>query len=52
VNKEQKQFPVDVIDLVAKANALTQEQDTRLENEAKTKKRRLHESDKSGNSTR
>jgi hypothetical protein len=25
VNKEQRQFPMDVIDLVAKANALTQE---------------------------
>jgi hypothetical protein len=52
VNKEQRQFPVDVIDLVAKANALTQERDNKLENERKTKKRRLHESDNSGNSTR
>jgi hypothetical protein len=52
VNKEQRQFPVDVIDLVAKANALTQEQDNKLENETKTKKRCLHQSDKSGNSTR
>jgi hypothetical protein len=43
---------VDVINLVAKANALTQEQDNKLESERKTKKRRLHESDKSGNSTR
>jgi hypothetical protein len=41
-----------VIDLVAKANALTQERDNKLENERKTKKRRLHESDNSGNSTR
>ena len=52
VNKEQRQFPVDVIDLVAKTNALTQERDNKLENERKTKKRRLHESDNSGNSTR
>jgi hypothetical protein len=53
VNKEQRQVPVDVIDLVAnKANALTQEQDNRQENERKTKKRHLHESDNSGNSTR
>jgi hypothetical protein len=46
------QFPVDVIDLAAKANALTQERDEKLENERKTKKRSLHESDNSGNSTR
>jgi hypothetical protein len=43
---------MDVIDLVAKANAITQEQENKLENERKTKKRRLHDSDKSGNSTR
>jgi hypothetical protein len=53
VNKEQRQVPVDVIDLVAnKTNALTQEQDNRQENERKTKERHLHESDNSGNSTR
>jgi hypothetical protein len=41
-----------VINLIAKANALTQEQDNKLENERKTKKIRVHESDKSGDSTR
>jgi vacuolar-type H+-ATPase subunit I/STV1 len=51
VNKEQRQFPVDVINLVAKANALSHDQDNKLENERKTRKRRLHESDNSGNST-
>ena len=39
-NKEQRQFPADVIDLVAKAKALVQETD-KVENERKTKRRRL-----------
>jgi hypothetical protein len=36
-NKEQRQFPDDVIDLVCKANALVNERD-KLENERETKK--------------
>jgi hypothetical protein len=39
VNKEQRQFPLDVIDLVAKANVHTYDQSNKLEK--KTKKRRL-----------
>jgi hypothetical protein len=40
-NKEQKQFPPDVIDLVAKANVLLLQQSDNLENERETKRRRL-----------
>jgi hypothetical protein len=36
--------------LAAKANVLTDDQDNKLENERKTKKRCLHESDQSGSS--
>jgi hypothetical protein len=49
-NKEQRQFPADVIDLVCKANLLVHERD-KLESERKTKKRRLIESHYSGDST-
>jgi hypothetical protein len=42
---------VDVINLVAKANVLTHDQANKLENERKTKKKFLHESDNSGKST-
>jgi hypothetical protein len=52
-NKEQRQFPTDVIELVSKANArLIHERDNKLENTRSTKKRRLlHESDNSANSS-
>jgi len=40
-NKEQREFPADVIDLVAKAKALVQERD-KLESEREIKRRRLH----------
>jgi hypothetical protein len=39
-NKEQRELPADVIDLVAKAKALVQERD-KLENERATKRRHL-----------
>jgi hypothetical protein len=52
-NKEQRQFPTEVIELVSKANALIpHERYNKLENTRSTKKRHLlHESDNSGNST-
>jgi hypothetical protein len=50
-NKEQSQLPADVVDLVSKANALVHEKDNKLKNIRKTKKRRLLESNNSGNST-
>jgi hypothetical protein len=40
-NKERKQFPPDVIDLVAKANVLLLQQSDNLENERETKRRCL-----------
>jgi hypothetical protein len=50
-NKEQRQFPADVIDLVSKAKTLVQERDT-LENERPTKRRCLGDetNDSSNNS--
>ena len=51
-NKEQRQFPTNVIELVSKASALIHERDNKLENMRSTKKRRLlHESDNSANSS-
>jgi hypothetical protein len=51
-NKEQRQFPTDVIELVSKANALIHERDNKQENMRSTKKRHLlHESDNSANSS-
>jgi hypothetical protein len=40
-NKEQRELPADVIDLVAKAKALVQERD-KLESEREIKRRGLH----------
>jgi hypothetical protein len=42
---------MDVVNLVAKANLLKHDQDNKLENKRKTKKRCLHESDDSGNAS-
>ena len=49
-NKEQRQLPADVVDLVSKADSLVHERD-KLENERASKRRRLLEINNSSHSS-